>query len=110
MYQDAKQRDVYREITDTIVKSVEQNSGTFEMPWHRQGNTIGRPRNAQTGKAYSGVNVVTLWVEAERKGYDNGIWASYKQWQSLDAQVRRGEELARGSFKNALTARDGIRA
>ena len=49
------------------------------------------PMNAATDKAYRGVNVVALWVDAMAKRYISGYWASYKQWQTLGAQVRKGE-------------------
>jgi antirestriction protein ArdC len=47
--------------------------------------------NAATDKAYRGVNIVALWVDAMSKRYISGYWASYKQWQTLGAQVRKGE-------------------
>jgi antirestriction protein ArdC len=39
------------------------------------------------------INVVSLWVAAESRGYSAPIWASYRQWQQLGVQVR-GEEKA----------------
>lgn len=67
MYQQNKRRSVYQEITDKIVKAVEDNPGTLEMPRHRHGARTGLPRNAQTGRSYSGVNVLVLWSEGERE-------------------------------------------
>jgi len=105
VYQQHSKRDVYREITDTIVKAVEENAGTFEMPWHRHGNAVGRPRNEQTGRAYSVVIVLALWVQAERKGYETGLWATYRQWQTLDAYVRKGEKVSTVVFSSSLRLR-----
>lgn len=83
-------RDVFREITDDIIASIEAGADGIEMPWHREvGATL--PTNVFTGKPYKGVNVVALWVAAERKGYGSGLWATYKQWSLLGAQVRRHE-------------------
>ena len=83
--------DVYRAVTDKIVQAIEQGAGEFVMPWHRFGPSIGRPTNAVTGLQYRGVNIVALWAQASMTGYGSGHWASYKQWQNVDAQVRKGE-------------------
>ncbi len=83
--------DVYREITDHIIAAIEKGAGGFEMPWHREvGSTL--PTNALTGNSYNGVNVIALWATAELRGYASGLWATYKQWKLLNAQVRKGEK------------------
>ncbi len=48
------------------------------------------PVNAVTGHKYRGVNVVSLWAASSEYGWP-GEWASYRQWQSAGAQVRKGE-------------------
>ena len=37
---------------------------------------------------------MALWVTAEKRGYSSGYWATFKQWQSLGAMVRKGEKGA----------------
>jgi len=86
--------DVYRTITDKIVIAMETGIDPFVMPWHGTGGRISRPVNAATGAAYRGVNVVALWAEAAVKGYVSGIWASYRQWREMGAQVRKGQHGA----------------
>jgi antirestriction protein ArdC len=90
-----KPYDIHRTITEKIVETIESGPGTYEMPWHRSGRGVGRPINARTGNAYRGVNFLSLWVDALKRGYPNGYWASYLQWQELGAQVQQGE---RGSL------------
>jgi len=51
--------------------------------------------NAATYAHYRGVNVLLLWIAAMTEGYTTGDWASYKQWQDIGAQVRKG---ARGTM------------
>lgn len=82
--------DLYRTVTDKIVAAIEAGAGAFVMPWHVSATT-GRPINALTGHGYRGMNVVALWAEAVMSGYRTGWWASYRQWERLGAQVRRGE-------------------
>jgi antirestriction protein ArdC len=81
-------RDVHRAITETIAAAIEAGAKEYKMPWH-QG--VARPVNACTGKAYHGVNVVALWGAANRRGFRTAHWATYRQWASLGAQVRKGE-------------------
>lgn len=82
---------VHTAITERIVAAIEAGAGEFKMPWHSEGPAVTRPTNAQTDKAYRGVNAISLWAEAMLSGYETGWWASYQQWQKLGAQVRRGE-------------------
>ena len=87
-----KTRDIYADITNHIVRAIEDGAGTYKMPWHRDGANIFKPENALTGNAYSGVNVITLWVAGEKKGYSSGIWATYRQWEAMEVQVRAKEK------------------
>jgi len=85
--------DIYTTVTETIVKAIEegQAGGKFEMPWH-QINRI--PENAKTGNCYQGINIPLLWVHQLKKGFASPVWATYKQWTELGAQVKRGEKGA----------------
>lgn len=83
--------DVYRTVTDKIIRAIETGVDPFVMPWHTAGGLMSRPVNAATKARYRGINVVALWAEAAMKGYSSGFWASYRQWQQLGAQVRKGE-------------------
>ena len=85
-------RDVYTQVTDTIIAAIEAGAGQWDMPWHRHGVTHTRPMNALTGKRYRGVNVLALWGAAEALGFTTGLWGTYRQWQEKGAQVRKGEK------------------
>ncbi len=63
------------------------------MPWHpaTDGAAPRLPVNAATGKPYRGINTVVLWATAQAEGYPSAAWATYRQWQELEAQVRKGE-------------------
>ncbi len=80
--------DIYQTVTDAIVAAIEKGAGDCAMPWHR-GST--EPVNALTGATYRGINIVNLWVASQAKGHTSHVWATYKQWRELGAQVRRGE-------------------
>lgn len=84
--------DVHQAITDKIVDAIEEGAGTFEMPWHRPGISFDIPKNALTGKHYRGSNILSLWIDADEKKFERQSWATFKQWQELGAQVRKGEK------------------
>jgi len=87
----SKQLNVYGAITAKIVRGMEEAKGTYEMPWHTGEVPFAIPTNAVTDNPYHGVNILSLWLDATARKYRSGYWASYKQWQSLGAQVRKGE-------------------
>lgn len=82
---------IYDTITSTIVAQIEAGAGAWSMPWHKRGARAGLPINASTGKGYQGANILMLWGQAQAMGYSTPTWATYKQWQALGAQVRKGE-------------------
>jgi len=87
-------QSIYRSVTDKIVEAIKAGVGEFKMPWHLGRDGAAMPVNASTDAPYRGINVLSLWIDAIRKGYPSGLWASYRQWQLLGAQVRKGERGA----------------
>ncbi|MFN3828387.1 MAG: ArdC family protein [Micavibrio sp.] len=85
--------DLYTEVTNTIIQTLEQglDNDRWELPWHGFSDI---PQNAITKKLYRGVNVPLLWIFQVKLGYKSGLWATYKQWQEAGAQVRKGEKSA----------------
>ena len=90
-----KRVDVHAAITAKIVAAIEAGAGEFQMPWHRPGVAFTIPKNALTEKTYRGSNILSLWIDADEKKFERQTWATFKQWQELGAQVRKGE---RGSI------------
>lgn len=79
--------DVYEQITNAIVSTIEEGADKYEMPWH----ALSIPLNATSRKPYRGVNVLMLWATAQKRAYTSNEWATYRQWQEAGAQVRKGE-------------------
>ena len=84
--------DIYQRITDRIVASLQASVGSWRMPWHVSAEGSALPVNAVTRRAYRGVNTIVLWATAQAEGYPSHVWATYRQWQALRAQVRKGEQ------------------
>jgi antirestriction protein ArdC len=83
---------IYERVTATILAQIASNPGQPVMPWHRSaGSALSIPRNATTSAQYRGMNILMLWLAADIAGYKTGTWASYRQWATTGAQVRRGE-------------------
>jgi len=83
----SKSQEVMETVAAKIIASIEDGivKGEWQKSW--AGGAIAM--NAVTGKQYKGGNLIALWVLGE--DYGSGYWATYKQWQSVGAQVRKGE-------------------
>jgi antirestriction protein ArdC len=87
-----EREDIYTRVTNRIIEAMEAGAKGGRMPWHVTDAEHFSPVNAVSRKPYRGVNVLSLWAAAEEHGYPTGLWATYKQWGELGAQVRRGEK------------------
>jgi len=87
-----ERRDLHAELTQKIVTEIESGARAFRMPWHRPGVAFTVPRNALTEARYRGSNILWLWMDADDKKFEHQVWATYKQWKELGAQVRGGEK------------------
>jgi len=82
--------DIYATVTDQLVAAIEAGAGNWRMPWHHSGAPVMRPTSV-AGRRYSGINRLVLWATADACGYASGTWATYQQWQTSGAQVRKGQ-------------------
>lgn len=79
--------DVYQMVKDCIIEVLEMGV----KPWVRNGAAAGLPANFSTGTAYSGINIMLLWSNAAKQGFQDSRWLTYKQAQELGGQVRKGK-------------------
>jgi antirestriction protein ArdC len=87
-------RDIHAEITQKLIAAIEADPGDPVLPWRKSGNPLWLPVNALTAKRYNGINILSLWVAASTANYVAPVWATYRQWAQLDAQVRKGEKAS----------------
>ena len=82
-----KSNEVMEAVASRIIASIEAGivNGEWKKSW--AGGAIAM--NAVTGNQYRGGNLIALWVFGE--DFKSGYWATYRQWQSIGAQVRKGE-------------------
>lgn len=93
-----EKKDIFQRVTDQIVKAIEDGTGSYRMPWRTSGGFPHSPINTVSRRPYRGINVLVLWATAQEREYRSGMWATYKQWQELGAQVRKGEKSANVVF------------
>lgn len=98
-----KAADVMETGVADLVAAIEHGAGTWAMPW-RQMATTGVPTNAVTSKRYTGGNALWFALVAIDRGYPSPQWATFKQWQSVGAQVRKGERGTWGIYWNVKPA------
>jgi len=76
-----------KEALDGILQQIEAGV----MPW--QSSWISsRPSNATTRRKYKGVNVLLLWAAQAKNEYPTAQWASFKQWHSVGASVKKNSK------------------
>ncbi|RWB53883.1 zincin-like metallopeptidase domain-containing protein [Mesorhizobium sp.] len=85
--------NLYDEITDKIIKELEAGRLPWVQPWGSAAAKapLALPRNASTGRAYSGINVLILWGAVVEQGYMGQSWLTFRQALALGGNVRKGE-------------------
>ena len=66
---------------------MEENGSNWIKSW-AGGEALLMPVNGTTKKHYRGINILRLWF-AEK---NTNEWATYKQWQDNNKQVKKGEK------------------
>ena len=84
---------LYDEITSKIIAELEAGRLPWVQPWGTAAAkaSLALPKNASTGRAYSGVNVLILWGAVIEHGFPSQRWLTFRQALSLGGNVRKGE-------------------
>jgi antirestriction protein ArdC len=83
---------LYDEVTARIIAELEEGRFPWVQPWSIAAASPGIPRNATTGRAYSGVNVLILWGAVISGGYPSQGWLTFRQALAAGGCVRKGEQ------------------
>lgn len=75
---------VYEDVTAAVVRALEGGTVPWRKPW---GEAAGLPRNAASGRAYRGVNLLLLGISP----YADNRWLTFRQALGLGGSVRKGE-------------------
>ena len=83
----AEKRDHRREVTDSIIKMLEDGVAPWQKPW--EGSAM--PFNPTTERPYRGGNALHLLATGMGREYADPRWMTYKQAAEQGWQVRGGE-------------------
>jgi antirestriction protein ArdC len=84
---------LYDEITGKIIAELEAGRVPWVQPWGTAAAKapLAMPKNAATGRQYSGINVLILWGAVIEHGFPAQSWLTFRQALSLGGNVRKGE-------------------
>jgi antirestriction protein ArdC len=101
-------RNLHREITDKILAQLATGVAPWRKPWSERVTAHGSvmPRNAVTGRPYSGVNNLLLWCVAQSSGYTAPRWLTFKQAKAAGGTVRAGEHGVMVIFVKKMLVKD----
>ena len=84
----ATAQQTLEQFKNEVVDSMKKNKGKWQEMFGENINAI----NSVTNNRYRGINQLMLSFTSASKKYKNNIWASYKQWESIGAQVKKGSK------------------
>jgi antirestriction protein ArdC len=89
----SERASLYDDITNKIIAELEAGCLPWVQPWGSSGvrAPLGLPKNATTGRRYSGINVLILWSAVVEYGFSVQSWLTFKQALALGGHVRKGE-------------------
>ena len=81
--------EIHREIADKVIQAMQEHGSNWTKSWTVSADD--GPLSMSTKKNYQGINWLILSMARAVGGYSSGHWATYKQWETMGAQVRKGE-------------------
>jgi antirestriction protein ArdC len=93
-YMKPKKFDLYETITKTIIEMLGDHLESWDKPWVMIDQEGLGAHNAQSRKAYKGLNQMLLSMIAVNKGYAKNSWLTFNQVRELGGSVLKGEKSA----------------
>lgn len=98
---------LYDEVTAKIIAQLEAGCFPWAQPWNSAAAMPGLPRNAVSGRPYSGVNVLILWGAIIEGCYPSQDWLTFRQALAAGGCVRKGERGHTIFYADRFTPDDG---
>lgn len=87
--------DLYTRITARLIGELESGVSPWVQPWVQPWGDaaapLGLPRNAATGRRYSGINIPLLCSAVMDQDFPAQLWLTFRQALALGGNVRKGE-------------------
>lgn len=81
-------KDFIQQTADKIIGSLKDGTAPFIKPWKADELINAMPYNPLSNKPYNGINSINLMLE----GFNDPRWLTFKQAQSINASVKKGEK------------------
>lgn len=104
---DASRTSRYDDVTQTIIAQLEAGVFPWVQPWSTVTAGVGLPRNAISGRPYSGINVLILWGAVIEGGYASQDWLTFRQALAAGGCVRKGERGRTVFYADRFTPKSG---
>ncbi len=101
---------LYTDVTNRIIIELEEGRLPWVQPWSAEqlSAPLGLPKNAATGRAYSGINILILWDATAEHIRSTQRWLTFKQAQTLGGTVRKGEKGVTVCYADRFTPKTEI--
>ncbi len=93
----------YEQISERLIQQLEAGTAPWQKPWEPGSHRM--PHNPVSGTRYKGANAIWLAMQ----GRSDPRWMTYKQAQSVNAQVSKGEKgvaVQYWKFRDRVPKRD----
>ncbi|MGJ3647293.1 ArdC family protein [Sphingomonas sp. GlSt437] len=99
---------LYDEITGKIIAELVAGRLPWVQPWGTAAAKapLAMPKNAATGRQYSGINVLILWGAVIEHGFPAQSWLTFRQALGLGGNVRKGEHGTTVVYADRFTPED----
>ena len=100
--------DIAKVITDSIIEQLENGVAPWVKPWaSKPDNSV--PHNPSSKTNYRGINFIWLSLMQSAGAFgSSSAWMTYKQAQSIGAQVRKGAKGVQVVFYKPLSITDKV--
>lgn len=86
---------------DVVVKAILAEMDKGVVPWNRDW-TMGLPKNAESGRAYNGINVFLLAI----RDFTDSRWLTFNQIAKMKGKVKKGEKATQIVLWTFVESRD----
>lgn len=69
---------LYDQLTNRIIAELGEGRFPWVQPWDNTRCGCAMPHNADTGRRYSGTNVLILWAAVVEHDYATQRWLTYR--------------------------------
>ena len=95
----------HKTVAENLIARLKAGTAPWQQPWEPSSSGF-MPTNPVTGNRYKGINAIHLMAQAN----EDNRWLTYRQAQSVGAQVRRGEQGAVIQYWKCSERRDKLDA